>query len=400
MPLIRLWNFLRGYVIIKIVGGYGERLLNYAALKGIYLWDVRRIDEDVMIAKVSVRDFFGLSRLTRKTRCRLFVVRRAGFFFLIYRLKKRKALVLGAVMFIIVVYLLSSFIWNIEVVTEDPELRQAIRRDLAEWGLNEGVFKYHIDKKLYLDKIFSKYDDIAWAEIETRGTKVIIQLVKKQLPPELEENIPCDIIASKDGIVEEIVPLRGEPVVGPGDTVSTGDILIAGRVNISSDKIPNDENNTMNEILVHARGIVRARVWYQRAIRVPLIKIDNVHTGRAKRSFKFILGHKQYDFQFGKIPYDRYDVEITDQFIFPVLIKDFRIDVVTYKELEIQKKFLGVEGAVEEAEKQLLLQLQIFKDKELVQKKMEFVLDSEKKAIVGTLTLEVIEDIGEKRPIN
>ncbi len=104
------------------------------------------------------------------------------------------------------------------------------------------------------------------------------------------------------------------------------------------------------------------------------------------------------------MPYDSYDVEITNQLIFPALMKNFRIDVVTYKELEIRKNFLGVEGAVKEAEKQLLVQFQTFKDTdedtELVQKKMEFVLDSEKEAIVGTLTLEIIEDIGEKRPIN
>ena len=33
MLLIKLWNYLTGYVIIKIVGEYGERLLNQAALK-------------------------------------------------------------------------------------------------------------------------------------------------------------------------------------------------------------------------------------------------------------------------------------------------------------------------------------------------------------------------------
>ena len=31
--LIKLWNYLSGYVIIKINGEYGERLLNQAALK-------------------------------------------------------------------------------------------------------------------------------------------------------------------------------------------------------------------------------------------------------------------------------------------------------------------------------------------------------------------------------
>ena len=40
------------------------------------------------------------------------------------------------------------------------------------------------------------------------------------MPPELEQNEPCDIIASKDGIIEEILPFKGEAMVKPGDTVS------------------------------------------------------------------------------------------------------------------------------------------------------------------------------------
>ena len=60
------------------------------------------------------------------------------------------------------------------------------------------------------------------------------------MPLELEQNTPCDIIASKDGVIEEIILLRGEALVEPGQTVSAGDVLITGRVVLNLDR-PDDE---------------------------------------------------------------------------------------------------------------------------------------------------------------
>ena len=97
MLLIKLWNYLTGYVIIKIVGEYGERLLNQAALKNIYLWDIKRADNDELTARINVRDF-RLARLA-KTRCRIYVLKRVGFIFIFSKLKK-KAFLLGALLFI------------------------------------------------------------------------------------------------------------------------------------------------------------------------------------------------------------------------------------------------------------------------------------------------------------
>ena len=83
MLLIKLWNYLSGYVIIKIIGEYGERLLNQAALKSIYLWDIKRANRNELTARINVRDFFKLARLARKTRCRIYVLKRVGLFFVI-----------------------------------------------------------------------------------------------------------------------------------------------------------------------------------------------------------------------------------------------------------------------------------------------------------------------------
>ena len=44
MLAIKIWNYLKGYVIIRIKGLTLERLLNLALSKDIYLWNVNRIN--------------------------------------------------------------------------------------------------------------------------------------------------------------------------------------------------------------------------------------------------------------------------------------------------------------------------------------------------------------------
>lgn len=383
MLLIKLWNYLRGYVIIKITGEYAERLLNRAALKGIYLWNVKRADDKVLTARVSVRDFFRISRLTAKTGCRIFILRRVGLSFVFYRLKRRKILLAGAVLFIAAVYLLSSFIWSIDVVIQNPEIKKAVESDLRQWGLKEGIFKYSLDKKYYMDKILQRHKEIAWGEIRVKGSRLVVELVEKKMPPELEENIPCDIIASKDGIIEEILPLRGEAMVRSGDTVSAGDVLISGR----------QQNG------IRASGIVKARTWYQKVVSVPLVKEEKIPTGQVKKAYRLQWGKNALSLRLGRIPFALYETETAGQTrLLPEGLGDISISVINYREVRSEKQFLGVDKAAQEAEKLLVKQLEnLPKDVKIIRKNMDFTLDSDGKNVIGNMTLEVIEDIGKQQ---
>lgn len=404
MLLIKLWNYLQGYVNIKILGEYGERFLNQAALNELYLWDIQRISKDVLTAKISTKDFVALRSLARKTQCRIIVTSREGIIFSLFKLRRRKWLIIGAIFFIIALNILAAFIWKIDINTTDLKLKKEILNDLTKWGLEKGTLKRKIDKQYYIDKILTKYKDIAWAEIQINGSKLTVDLVKKNLPPILEEDTPCDIIASKDGIIQEIIPLKGEPVVKPGDTVNTGDVLITGKVIINPEQTTETEDeNALEEniLLVPARGIVKARVWYQRAVKVPLVKEEKIFTGREKKYYDLQISNYVFKIKFGNMEFKEFEVETAvEKQLLPKFIGDVKFSVKKYKEVKTEKHFLGVDGAVKVAEKELSKQLKdLPKDVKTTQKNMDFVLDSEGNSVIGSLTLEVIEDIGKIRHI-
>ncbi len=401
MLLIKLWNYLRGYVIIKISGEYCERLLNQAALNGLYLWDITKPENNVLFAKIGIKDFTRLARFAKKTGCRLVIVGRAGLFFSILKLKKRKILLTGAALFILAVYLLSSLVWGIEVKTDDNKLKSSIKRDLMNWGIKKGTFKHRIDKEYYLDKILIKYKEIAWAELQIKGSQVIVELVKKQMPPELEQNEPCDIIASKDGIIEEILPFKGEAMVKPGDTVSRGDIIISGRLTLKSNDLDEEKKEEQQEVLVHAKGIVRARVWYQKVVKVPLVKKEKFPTGNTKKAYRINVGNRALRFQLGAIPYSLYDKKVTRKIqLLPKIFGDVGLSSITYIELEEKERFIGMKEAIKQAEEQLEQEInKLESDAKINKRSIDFTLDNDKKHVIGSLTLEVLEDIGLQRQI-
>lgn len=404
---IRLWNYFRGYVIIKIEGEYGERLINQVALQGIFLWDIKRVSRYILIAKVSVQDFLSLRPFVRNTRCHVSIIKRVGFFFYLNQLKKRRSLVAGAILFIVGIYFLSSLVWSVEINTSDNNLKSKIEKDLNNWGIKRGTFKHKLNKKACINKILDKYKEVAWAEIQIKGSKLVVEIVKRQLPPQLEENNPCDIIASKDGVIEEIIPLKGEALVEPGDTVSKGDVLISGRIVMGSNKQQDLENENYSdreqeELLVSAKGLIKARVRYKKTVKVPLVKKEKKHTGAVKKVYVFQLGNTVFNINSKEIPFEIFDEEIEKQFsILPNYLNNFRLTVLKYREQKIYKKFLGVEGATKVAEKELLQYCdENFKDKKVVRKRMDFNIDIDDQAVVGSLTLEVVEDIGKKEKLN
>lgn len=293
------------------------------------------------------------------------------------------------------VYLLSSVVWRVEVNVQNEVLKNSVLKDLEQWGLKPGVFKYNLDKKYFLDKILRNYRNVSWAEIEIRGSRVIVELVERDMPPEVEEGTPCHVVADKDGIIYEVLPLRGEALVKPGDTVSEGDVLISGRMSLAGG------DGEEKELLVRAKGIVKARVWYRESVEVPLVETVKTYTGRVKRAYKIRWGSKELRFQLGDVKFSSYEEEdLKAMPVLPPALGNVSFTPMLYKEVREESRFLGVEGASLEAERRLEEWLKALPEEvEIVQKRAEFTLNPEKQVVIGTLTVEVIENIGIEKDI-
>ena len=261
--MLLIWNFIRGYVTFEVHGFSVERFLNLAVYRGIYLWDVRSL-EDCARIKVSVKGFKSLRTCAKKTASKMKIIERRGLPFFIFKYRRRKILLAGIVIFVACVYTLSMFVWLVEISGNDRIKIEEITMFLEENGVNSGVFKYIDDKQLERDMMIS-FPDISWVDVAVKGTKVTVKLTEI-LPRQeiIDKDTPVNVVAKKNGVIVSAATSTGTPEVKPGDVVSKGDILVKGELLIGS------EDTGFRSEYVHAVSKVFARVFYDVRLTLPL----------------------------------------------------------------------------------------------------------------------------------
>ena len=314
MFLFRLMACLQGYLVIHVTGEAPERFVNMAASRGIYLWDVERLRNGTVSLKVHLKAVKSLRHIARRTRCRFRIRQRLGLPFYFVMLRKRKSLALGAFLFLITLYFLSSFVWFIDVKGNEKLDTSYVLQAAAEAGLRRGTPKWKIDPGRVEGKIIEQLPLVSWSGVYIKGTKVTIELAERTVP-DGEDHRPAHIVAKKTGVIKEVLVLNGQSAVKEGDTVSRGQVLISGEIRPPEEPLKSGTVKKPGEIpkpsrYVHAMGIARARVWYEGYSEVYLIETGKRQTGRAETrvSIKFrgkeiILFGNQND------PFDQYETK-------------------------------------------------------------------------------------------
>lgn len=382
-----------GYVIIRVEGLTLERFLNLAATKDIYLWDIKRIDYSVLEMKATIEGFRALKEIVKRVGCRVEIVEKKGLPFILYRLKHRKMLGFGFILFVAIIIFLSSIIWEIEIIGNEQIKREEIIDFLEQVDIKDGIIKYSIDKEHIKHLILNEFDILSFVSVDIKGTRLIIE-VKEQdgIPDRILQDKPCNIIASKKGVIVKAIARNGKAVVRKGDVVDKGQVLITGVIS---------DDNSEKPIFVHAEGEVLAKTVYHYRIDEPIIKTIKEETGRVYESRELRIGQKGIHFIKGDIPYEDYiektrEIELFNNRInlpIKILIHEYRevVEKEVRQNIDFLKKSTHIK-AVEEINKKLP------KNSQIESKDVSYYI---KDNILTTyVVVEVIEDIGEKKAIN
>lgn len=300
MLLSRLWNFLRGYVIVLIEGYYLERFINICMHRKISLWDIRRVKNRKIVLKISIKNFKMIRSVCRKAKCKAKIKQKKGLPFIVKKYRGRKAFVLGAMAFVLILYTLASFIWAIEINGNTYIENDTILENLESIGIKPGIIKYGVDTDEIADCIMMKTDKLAWVGVSINGTKIKIELVERKEPPELvSRDVPCHIIAGMDGVIESIITKEGRSLVHKGDTVEKGQVLISGEITSEIEEI--------EPRYVHAMGEVTARTWYEETKEVCTTEKVEEHTGNIKNKYYLIWFTKKINLLNTKKVFENYD---------------------------------------------------------------------------------------------
>ena len=215
--LVRL---LFGYVRIEVEGYYIERFINICTNNKILIWNLKREKGVKLYLSIGVNDFKKLSAIARKTNCKIKILRKKGIPFLLNRYKKRKIFAIFLILVMLIIFISSKYVWNVNISVKDDLQLENIEEDIKLLGISKGVKKDEIDTDKVINELRLKRDDIAWVGIDIEGTTVKINIVKADKAPNIVNNSDyCNIVASKSGVIQKIIAQNGTAVVKVGDTV-------------------------------------------------------------------------------------------------------------------------------------------------------------------------------------
>ena len=85
-----LLSYLIGYITITVEGYYIERFINICRNKKIPIWNLRREKNVRLTLNIGINDFKEITRIGKKTKCKVKIVRKRGLPFIFNKYKKRK----------------------------------------------------------------------------------------------------------------------------------------------------------------------------------------------------------------------------------------------------------------------------------------------------------------------
>ena len=232
----KLFYYLQGYLVLELSGISKERFINLCKNKEIEIIEIFSI-KDTWYCKIRCNDYKRIRGFIKKTGCTGKIKEKRGLPFWVKRCKKRKGLLFGSILFILIITQCSSRIWHISVAGGFLHTREQILAVMEEeMGIYGGVLGeqadcFEIEKRLRLD-----YNEIGWISVEKKGCRLHVMLNESTMPKATDvRGFPSHIIADRDGIVCKIEIRAGIPQVKTGDTVKKGDILISGIIPIEGD---------------------------------------------------------------------------------------------------------------------------------------------------------------------
>lgn len=390
-----MFDFARtreGAVKIRVSGGWIERFINRCLIAEFCLWQIETEGKSTVLW-MRLSDFRRVRPIARESHVRVKVIARHGCPFFVRRWSHRKGLVIGPILFMIAIYTFTLFVWQVEVIgnhTIDSETILALAR---EEGIYVGAMRSSIEPREAEQAILANCGALVWCGVRQESSRIILEVVEKT-PHRSEADAVGDIVARTDGVLTELIVLSGTAVKKVGDTVKAGDILILGiepRYDMAESEIDVNAPRTIG-----AKGIARARVWYEGYGEASLETMRGERTDKSAYGIVVQAGEDSFAWQsedisgFGLYETEKKMVKWRNQ-LFPV-----EIIIHIYYECEPITEPIAAEDAIAAAKEKAWQSLadEIPKDAEVKEKRIDVVSEESDHVVRVRARVETCEEIG------
>ncbi len=153
-----------------------------------------------------------------------------GIYGFLYRSRRRYGIFAAVITLLCICLFTSGLVWDVRISGNERLSDYVIEDVLSANGFEVGTPWRKVDKNALEAEILTERSDIAWISINRRGTVAYVEVIESENVGISEQTLPqySNIVAERDGVIEEITVKSGVAAVKVGDVVRKGDILISG----------------------------------------------------------------------------------------------------------------------------------------------------------------------------
>lgn len=334
--------FTDNKIVISITGINTLRFINLLKQNNIRLFNIKRMSdttECVMFAK----DFKKIKSFAKITGVRVRISKKNGPGFFIFNNRNRYFLVAGLIIFIIIILWSTKKIVKIEIHGNEYYASTEIYEFLTENNIDYGSAVKNISCKDIEKLMLNHFDLLTFVSVHINGNTLIITVKEnKTVKQEKEDETPCNLVATEDGVVVSIITRAGVPLVKAGDEVKREDVLVYSKIDYNKIMGENYGYETVcsdADILIRVnkeyKDIVNRkyekRVYTGRIQKVKGIKINNLYLTISKEKCKF----KKYDTE-TTYSDDRYGFKKLPVTYFYTTYREYELVESEYKDEELR----------------------------------------------------------------
>ena len=284
MIMSSLTRYKKSYITVEVQTLNPEKILNYLWKHEAQIKNIKKNNVASMTLEIRLCDYKILEEVVRKTHSKIKIEKRRGVTFLLLKLRGRKVLLGGVLVFFGILYYLSSFIWKIEIVTKHHLTPLELRMLVKSYGITPGMKKSTLNVEELEDNIVKDTDEVMWVKARIEGSKLSIEVVERQAPPKIkEQQLTGNVVAKMDGVIERVYTTSGTAAIEPGKIVKKGDLLVKG-----------EQGKEGKVYTIKAEGKVYARTFYEETAELPMNTVEKVRTGKVLKNYYVTFKDKKY----------------------------------------------------------------------------------------------------------
>lgn len=226
-----LYRYLMGYLIITVKGEFSEKILNLCAANRIFLWNSKIIKNGIETC-IFIRDFLRLREIISGSKLKIHIIKKIGLPIKLARNKKRTGFFIGMICMLVILELMSGYIWVIDIDGNKSVKSEEIIKACQDIGIKEGIRAEKINPKIQREQLLLRLDSLAWASLNVEGSRLTINVSEIKEQGKLKD-LPTNLKSKADGIIKRINVTSGNCLVKIGDTVKSGDMLVSGVIEAS-----------------------------------------------------------------------------------------------------------------------------------------------------------------------